>query len=218
MQKALGEAAGPARWPALLAEARAGSQEALGRLLEELRPLLLQVAYDRLDPDLRAKGSGSDLVQQSYLEALRDFAGFRGGSPEELAGWLRHILQYNLLDFARHYRDTDKRALNREQVAGENRCGPDDRPAAPDPSPSEVVSFNEQVERVRRAVDRLSAEQRLAIRLRHEEGQPFAAIGRALGRSEEAARKVWARAIRELRLYLQDTYDDAAPGDRERPA
>ena len=199
-------------WPALLAEARGGCPGALGDLLEPLRPLLLRIANEGLDSHLRAKGGGSDLVQQSFLEAQRDFADFRGGSPEELVGWLRHILQFNLLDFARHYHGAEKRAVGREcAVAAE--AG--ERLFSADPSPSSVASFNEQVERARRAVEMLSAEQRLAVRLRHEEGLPFAEIARALGRSEEAARKVWARAIDELRVYLRGADDGAEPTQRE---
>ena len=57
-----------------LAEARAGSQEALGKLLESFRAYLLLIAQCELDAELRAKGGASDLVQQTFLEGQRDFA------------------------------------------------------------------------------------------------------------------------------------------------
>ena len=67
-----------------LADARAGSREALGRALDACRGYLLLVAQGELAPDLRAKGGASDLVQETLLEAYRDFALFHGGSEGEL--------------------------------------------------------------------------------------------------------------------------------------
>ncbi len=67
-----------------LADARAGSREALGGLLEGCRRYLLAIAERQLDPELKSKGGASDLVQETFLEAQRDFARFQGTSPEEL--------------------------------------------------------------------------------------------------------------------------------------
>jgi RNA polymerase sigma-70 factor (ECF subfamily) len=67
-----------------LPEARAGSPEALGRALEGCRLYLLALAERELDAGLRAKGGASDLVQETFLEAQRDFARFRGDSEAEL--------------------------------------------------------------------------------------------------------------------------------------
>src|ERR687883_158141 len=92
-----------------LAEARAGSREALGRVLEACRGYLLLVAERELAPDLRPKGGASDLVQQTFLEAQRDFARFRGDSEEELLAWLRRLLLHNVADFSRRFHGTGKR-------------------------------------------------------------------------------------------------------------
>src|SRR5437762_14358353 len=108
-----------------LSSARNGSPDALGVALESCRAYLLLVANQELDSGLQAKGGASDLVQETFLEAHRDFPGFEGSSADELRGWLRKILLHNLANFARHYRDTDKRKLAREVgLPGEN---PSDR-------------------------------------------------------------------------------------------
>src|SRR3954451_25008813 len=99
------------RW---LLEARQGSGEALGQLLESFRAYLLLIAQRELDPDLRAKGGASDLVQQTFLEAQRDFGDFRGAGGAEVAGWLRQILLNNLASFSRCFRETAKRRLASE--------------------------------------------------------------------------------------------------------
>src|SRR4051812_49212731 len=95
-----------------LAEARAGSQEALGQALEACRRYLLLVAQSELAPELQAKGGASDLVQQTFLEAQRDFPCFAGTSEAELLAWLRCILLHTLGKFSRQYRATQKRGLD----------------------------------------------------------------------------------------------------------
>jgi hypothetical protein len=62
----------------LMQAARAGSAEALGRLLEGCRAYLLLAANRQLDADLQAKGGPSDLVQETFLEAQKDFPPFQG--------------------------------------------------------------------------------------------------------------------------------------------
>ena len=64
-----------------LIAARAGSSEALGRALEACRRYLLLVAEQDLDPDLRAKGGASDLVQQTFLEAQQGIRPVRRRRP-----------------------------------------------------------------------------------------------------------------------------------------
>jgi len=184
----------------LVARARAGSHEALGQLLEGFRPFLLQMAEEDLGSGLRPKAGASDVVQQSFLEAQRDFKSFRGLSRAEALAWLRHILQNNLLDLARRYNATEKRRLNRE-VSFDDVAGVDGLPGDSSTA-SHLVDRREQWERTLQGLQRLSAEQQEVIRLRHQEGKTFAEIGQALQRSEEAARKIWARAIDELRLNL----------------
>src|SRR4051794_33646249 len=87
---------------ALLPAARAGSADALGAALEACRLYLLAVADRELHTDLRAKGGASDIVQDTFLEAQRDFDHFHGASAADLRAWLRRLLLNNLANFARH--------------------------------------------------------------------------------------------------------------------
>src|SRR2546423_1075372 len=96
-----------------LAAARAGSNEALGQALEVCRAYLLRIANDGLDAALRAKGGASDLVQETFLEAQRDFPRFNGTSDAEWKAWLRQLLVHNAANFARRYRGTGKRRADR---------------------------------------------------------------------------------------------------------
>ncbi len=185
----------------LLAAARAGSREALGKLFQDCRPYLLVVAGRQLDPDLHAKGGASDLVQETFLEAQRDFARFAGSSEAELLAWLRQILLNNVGNFSRRYRDTDKRAVSREvSLAGDDSEHPSGRAVLdPQPTPSSKAIEREQAESLHRALQRLPDDYRRVIVYRYLEGRSFDEIGQLMQRSAEAARKLWSRAMDELR-------------------
>jgi RNA polymerase sigma-70 factor (ECF subfamily) len=185
----------------LVAAARAGSREALGRALEDCRRYLLAIAERQLDPDLRSKGGASDLVQETFLEAQRDFARFQGSSPDELRAWLRQVLLHNVGAFTHRFRGTTKRAVGREVALAAGGSSADLGPdlAGSTLTPSGVAIEHEQAVALRRALDRLPEEYRRMVVPRFEEGRSFEEIGRLTGRSPDAARKVWSRAMERLR-------------------
>jgi RNA polymerase sigma-70 factor (ECF subfamily) len=189
------------RW---LAAARGGSLEALGEVLEACRHYLLRIADRRLSSELRSKGGASDLVQQTFLDAQRDFDRFQGESEKELLAWLRQILLHNLAHFQRRYRATSKRDLGRETpltgAASSTDRGPDLPTQAP--SPSEQAIAREEAQTMERAVQRLPEEYRQVLELRHREQQTFEEIGRRLGRSTSGARALWLRAVEQLNAEL----------------
>lgn len=180
--------------------ARAGSPEALGAVLEACRGYLLLVAQRELDPRLQPKGGASDLVQQTVLDAVRDFARFQGSSEGELLAWLRRLLRNNVTDFARQYRATDKRALDRERPldAGDSSAVPGGGVAARTPTPSREVVAREETLAIQAALQRLPENYRLIVELRYQEEQSFEEIGALLGLTANAARKLWLRAIKRL--------------------
>jgi RNA polymerase sigma-70 factor (ECF subfamily) len=177
--------------------------DALGRLLELCRPYLLRAADRSLDPELRAKGGASDLVQQTFLEAQLDFDGFHGTTEEEWRAWLARILLNNVANFTRQYRGREKRAVGREvRMDGPQGLGSNQEPAAEILSPSGEAMAHEQAELLERALRRLPDEYRAVLQLRQRDQRPFEEIGKILRRSPEAARKLWARAIERLHLEL----------------
>jgi RNA polymerase sigma-70 factor (ECF subfamily) len=186
----------------LMAAARAGSREALGRALEACRRYLLRVAEGELGPDLKSKGGASDLVQETFLEAQRDFARFDGSSDEELRAWLRQVLLNNVGAFTRRYRHTGKREVAREVGLGADGSsfGVEQALAGSSLSPSGAAIQHEQALALRRAVDRLPEECRRVVILRFEDGLSFEELGQITDRSADAARKVWSRAMERLRL------------------
>jgi RNA polymerase sigma-70 factor (ECF subfamily) len=190
---------GAGRFDNCLEAARAGSAEARGALLEMCRPYLLGVSSQQLEADLQAKAGASDLVQESFLEAHRDFDGFHGSSEGELLAWLRQILLHNIANLRRHFRDTDKRAVGRE-IALASAALPEEPQVD---SPSSQARARERDEALHRALQQLPEASRLAIEYRSYERCSFEEVGRRLGRSAEAARKLWVRAIDQLQQILE---------------
>jgi RNA polymerase sigma-70 factor (ECF subfamily) len=189
-----------------LPAARAGSSTALGQALEACRAYLLTVANRQLDAELQAKGGPSDLVQETFLEAQRDFARFHGDSGAELLAWLRQLLLHNLANFKRRYRGTGKRQVGREVVLQSDTPSGDlgGGVAADTPTPSKQAAAEEQAQAVERALQRLPDNYRQVILWRYREGRSFAEIAQLMGSSENAVRKLWFRGIERLQREMDE--------------
>jgi RNA polymerase sigma-70 factor (ECF subfamily) len=184
----------PGAW---LPAARAGSLEALGHVLEGCRRYLLHIARRQLNPDLQVKGGASDLVQDTFLEAHRDFPRFQGSTAGEVRAWLRQLLVHHAAKLGRRYRTTQKRRLARETV-----LEPADSPLAPAASPSVQAMAREQEQSLDAVLERLPADYRRVIVLRYQEGRSFEDIGRRMQRTPNAVRLLWLRAIERVKLEL----------------
>src|SRR3954452_11190663 len=87
----------------LLALARGGDDVALGQALERFRSYLTVLARVQIGRRLQGKADCGDLVQETFLEAARAFANFRGTTEAELTSWLREILAGCLAHLIRRY-------------------------------------------------------------------------------------------------------------------
>jgi len=186
----------------LIQAARAGSREALGNALETYRNYLLLIAERELGDDLRAKGGASDLVQEAFLEAHKDFARFQGETEADLRSWLRTLLLNRLSKFARRYRQTQKRGIGSEVPLDANQ----ERGAGlagDEPTPSKMLMAGEHAQAVQLALERLPKDHREVILLRYQEQLTFEEVGRRMDRSADAARKLWWRALVRLQEELE---------------
>ncbi len=114
---------------------------------------------------------------------------------------MNQILLNHLTDARRKYHQTDKREIAREErLAGDSLAGiaPLDIVANQNSPRAEAIAEEEAVA-LREALDRLPADYRQVVLLRNWELLPFAEIGQRMDRTTEAARKLWVRAIEQLR-------------------
>ena len=192
-----GEAADVPKW---IAEAQQGNREALGRLLEMCRRYLLLAANQELTPALRAKVAPSDIVQDTMMEAGRDFPRFHGTNEEELLAWLRGILRHNATNVRRHF-ETEKRQMAREVPLAE--VPQSNMPLEQTESPSRQALAHEQDEQLECAMRRLPEHYRQVLVLHTSEGLTFAQIAEKMDSTAEAVRKQWGRAVEELTKLLE---------------
>jgi RNA polymerase sigma-70 factor (ECF subfamily) len=194
------------RVAAWLEAARAGSRDALGQLLDNFRRYLLLVAHRELAPELQAKGGPSDLVQETFLNAQKNFGQFRGGTEAEFVAWLHGILKNRASDFYRLFQ-TDKRQAGRELAVERDESLGELPLAAPGETPSRQVSAQEEAALLEQALQRLPDDYQTVLRLRSSEGRSFAEIGQRLNRSEDAARMLWLRAFKQLQKEMASAHD-----------
>jgi RNA polymerase sigma-70 factor (ECF subfamily) len=190
----------------LLQQARAGNAEALGQLLQTYRRYLAFLAGLEIGRRLQGKVDPSDVVQEAFLGAHRDFAGFRGTTEKEFTAWLRQVLASVLANLVRHYQGTQRRdvRLERQLVLDleESAQALDRALIDAGASPSQQAASREQAVLLANALARLPDEQRQLLVLRHLEGLTFAEVARRLGRSPDSVKKQWPRALAALRRAL----------------
>ncbi len=191
----------------LLNQARSGDASALGQLLEHYRNYLRLMARELIGGPLRLKLDPSDLVQETFLEAYRDFPRFAGGGEPELVAWLRRILVRNLANQAEHHqaqRRDHRRQESLEAMLDRSSIALQTALAAPVSSPSAQEHRREQAVLLADALEKLPSDYREVFILRNLEHLPFDQIAARMGRSSGAVRMLWGRALERLSTLLKE--------------
>jgi RNA polymerase sigma-70 factor (ECF subfamily) len=195
----------------LLARARQAPGEGLGALLELYRDYLGVLARAGLGARLRSVVNPSDLVQQTFLEACRDFDQFQGTTEGQWCAWLRRILAHNLATQIERHLRAQKRDIRRRVSLDQRVAAPAGfvAPAqallvSPASSPSTPTRRQEASAVLADRLARLPAPYRDVLLLRNFEGLPFEEVARRMGRAPGAVRVLWVRALDRLRLLLKE--------------
>jgi RNA polymerase sigma-70 factor, ECF subfamily len=192
-----------------LLAARAGDKNALGVLLQSYEGYLGLLARVQVGRRLQGKADPADLVQETFLEAHRNFPLFRGTTEGEFVSWLRCILATRLANLVRRYLGTQARDLRLEQdlalaLEASSRTL-DGGLIVLQGTPSEHVLRREQSVLLAQALLRLPEDYREVIVLRHLEELPFAEVAARMGRSVDSVEKLWVRSLGRLRRALGET-------------
>jgi RNA polymerase sigma-70 factor, ECF subfamily len=185
----------------LLERARAGDLDAFGELLKRCHNNIRVLAESLIGTTLKTRLDPSDLVQEAYLEAHRDFPRFAGSTETELLAWLRRILARNVVDNARHQTAgirNRRRQVSLEALLDESNPRAHDALATKAPSPSAAAAIGERAVRLAQALAGLPPDYREVIVLRNLEGLRFQEVAARMGRSHGAVRMLWARALERL--------------------
>jgi RNA polymerase sigma-70 factor (ECF subfamily) len=190
----------------LLLQARQGDAVALGELLEHFRNYLELLARLEIGRRLQTKVDTADLVQETFLEAHRNFKTFRGSGEAEFVAWLRGIFALRISLMLRHYLGTQGRDVRREQGLEINLDQTSQLLqrglSAAGNSPSQSVVRREQGVRLAQALAALPDDYREIVVLRHLEDIPFAEAATRMNRSVDSVQKLWVRALAKLKMLL----------------
>jgi RNA polymerase sigma-70 factor (ECF subfamily) len=180
-----------------------GKAEAEPLLLERIRPRLVLWLAARMSPALRANVDPEDLVQEVLFAVHRGLVTFVGSEPAQFFRWTFRIAENRIRDAADR-----TRALKRRPVAA---------PAAEQTSPSSAAGRVERIEEVRRAVEALPEDYCTAVRLRRLEEREYEEVAEIMGRSANAVRVLYCRALQRLREALTSGRP-STPAERVRGA
>lgn len=190
----------------LIELARKRDHQATAELLDGYRNYLLLLAQLQLRRSLRSKLDASDLVQETYTAAIRDFAQFRGNSEQELLAWLRKIMANIGFNMNRRY-ETQRRDAQREADLAarlDQSAATLSRLISHTPTPSQAAARRETTVILANQLAKLPEHYRDVLVLRHLRGMTIAEVATEIGRSLEATNSLLARALVKLRLLMKD--------------
>jgi len=179
----------------VLRDALTGSGKALEQVYERAAPRLLAYIRLRMGRDLRARLESRDILQATLLRSFERFDDFRGSDARSLAAWLARIAEREIADRA------DFHHRQRRDAGREVALEPTDMPAPVRSALTQAI-LDEQARQLEAAMDALIDAHREIILLRKFEELSFPEIARRLGKSEDACRMQFARAMTALTLAL----------------
>jgi RNA polymerase sigma-70 factor (ECF subfamily) len=196
----------PSRVQRLFDSARRGDLSSLGLLLHDYFRYLNTLSIRHMDERVRVRVSPSDIVQETLMEAHRDFAQFDGTSLAEFTGWLRKILLNNIARAIETHLAAAKRDVRR-QCSLNDRWGDSSSSnqwwarfsQKSQRSAAGVVQHEETIRKLNQSIEQLPPDYQQVIRWRHIDGLSFQEIASRLGRNTGAVRMLWFRAVEKLR-------------------
>jgi RNA polymerase sigma-70 factor (ECF subfamily) len=187
----------------LLEQVRAGDAAAFERLFERHRPLLLAFLGHRFDPRLKARADPSDVVQETQMEAYRRLDDYLDRRPMPFRLWLEKMAYERLRMLQRRHLGAGRRAVGREAALPDaSSDGLARKLVGRGSLPGQALERAERAAVVRRALARLSAEDREVLLMRNYEELPYGEIAVLMDVTPAAARQRHGRALVRLSRVL----------------
>jgi RNA polymerase sigma-70 factor (ECF subfamily) len=194
-----------------LRKAAAGDNAAWAALLADHHDRLRRMVALRLDHRLQGRVDPSDVLQDTYLEAVAQLPEYLADPKMPLFLWLRYLTGHRLGRVHRQHLGTQARDAGRE-VSLYRGPMPEASSAAlaahllgKEARPSEVAMMAERRLRLQEALNCLDPLDREVLALRHFEQLSRAEAANLLGISEAATGKRYLRALERLRGHLEGT-------------
>jgi RNA polymerase sigma-70 factor (ECF subfamily) len=197
-------------YEALFCDAVRGDRQATERLLLKYAAHLRARIAQRLPGSLQSVVDADDVLQEVYVQAIRDMATCQAGSPEAFTAWLNSVADHRVGEIVRNL-NCQKRGGQMQRVwlagLGSQSSGGDGVGLVPDScvTPGASAARHEAVAAVRVAVDELPSDQREVVRLHALEEQTLATTAQNVRRSPAAVRGLVHRAKQRLRELMHSS-------------
>ncbi|MFN0057578.1 MAG: sigma-70 family RNA polymerase sigma factor [Planctomycetota bacterium] len=200
---------GDAKSDALFERLRGGDDSALAPLFSQFEVRLKRMVSLRLDRRLGARVSPSDVLQETYLAAVKRLRHLLARPDAEPYLWFRSLTLQRLIDLHRQHLGAHARSAEQE-VSLDQSIGP----AASSmclaraligewESPSQAAIRDESLAQLEQALEELEPLDREVLALRHFEELDNGAAAEVIGISQAATSKRYLRALARLRTQLE---------------
>lgn len=162
----------------------------LAQLITRFQARLLARIRLMMGPAARECLESSDVLQDVFAEALRNLRAGDLGDERLFLRWLTAVARHHIVDEVRRHRESSLEALSSDLIA------------AGEPSIAAQLTVEERRQRLVEALEELDTIRQRVVELRALEGWSWQRVAEELGRSEEAVRKLYHRALLELGEFL----------------
>jgi RNA polymerase sigma-70 factor (ECF subfamily) len=194
----------------LIQQARAGDRASLQQLLWDHYDRLIGFITPRLSGNLQRLIAIEDVVQETFIQAIRDIGNCQATSEQSFAAWLSAIAEHRLHDMIKGmYRQ--KRGGDRRQVealvsaSGRGLVELVELVSDHRSTPGRQLTRQEAIQALQIGIAALPDDQREAVRLRYLEGKSIEQTAEEMARTTAAVNGLVRRAKESLRVTLTDS-------------
>lgn len=190
----------------LVQQAQAGDREALNRLFARYYERVRRIVRLRLGRRLRETVESGDILQETFVHAVRAFENFEVRDEASLIAWLSRLAERQIIAQADYHGAKKRDHKKNVPLQASSESGTFEVAYLDDQTrPLEHLADAEQAGIVEGCIAELSEDYRELILLRNYAGASWEAVAEETGRpSAAAARMMHARAMVELgRLVRQ---------------
>ncbi len=188
---------------------RDGGQAALADLFSQYRDRLARMVCLRLDRRIAHRVDPSDVVQEAFIDAMRQLDRYVVEPPMSPLVWLRFLTGQRLMALHRHHLGVKMRDAKQE-VSLQRFSRPEANSYSMSglllgrlTSPSRAMERQELQSRLEAILDDLEPIDREILALRHYEELTNAETAEELGISAQASSKRYIRALERLRKEME---------------
>ena len=180
----------------LIIKAQSGDVLALEELIYRYDKMVLRMALKFTGNSDDAK----DIYQEVFIRVYKGLSGFQFKS--EFSTWLFRIVSNTCISFKRKFNKQNHISLNDEDDSFDLDTLIEDKEHLPD----NLMVNSENSEKIDRALNTLSPNQKMSFLLKHYEGYKIREIAELMNCKEGTIKKYLFDAVRKLKIQLANSY------------